>query len=56
MPLFIHKTIKVELRERIISVLVTQVLIPATMEYRNMVKVEGKLIPLKAYLGDQTHD
>ena len=50
MPIFIHRIIKIRHNDRLVSVFVTQVLIPGTMEYKNMVNVEGKLIPLKEYL------
>lgn len=50
MPLFIKKIIKVRHNDRLISVFVTQVLIPGTTTYRNMVDCDGKLIPLMQYL------
>ena len=52
MPLFIHKVIRVKHHDRVISVCVVQVLVVGTTTYKNMVKVEDKLIPLKEYLGD----
>lgn len=52
MPLFVHKAIKVKHHESVISIMVVQVLVVGTCTYKNMVKIEGKLIPLEEYLGD----
>ena len=52
MPLFIRKVIRTKHHDRVISVRVVQVLVAGTNTYKNMVKIEGRLVPLKEYLGD----
>ena len=52
MPLFIKKVIRIKRHDITVSVSVVQVLVVGTITYKNMVNVEGKLVPLKEYLGD----
>ena len=49
MPLFIRKVIRTKYHDNLISV---QVLVAGTNTYKNMVKIEGSLIPLEEYLKD----
>lgn len=53
MPLFINKVIRTKYHDNLISVRVVQVLVAGTNTYKNMVKIEGRLVPLEEYLRDQ---
>ena len=50
MPLFINKTIRTKCHDNLISVRVIQVLVAGTNTYKNMVKIEDRLVPLEEYL------
>lgn len=50
MPLFINKVIRTKYHDNLISVRVVQVLVAGTTTYKNMVKIEGRLVPLEEYL------
>ena len=50
MPLFICKTIRTKHHDNLISVRVVQVLVTGTNTYKNMVKIEDRLVPLEEYL------
>ena len=50
MPLFICKTIRTKHHDNLISVRVGQVLVAGTNTYKNMVKIEDRLVPLEEYL------
>ena len=52
MPLFINKVIRTKYHDNLISVRVVQVLVAGTNTYKNMVKIEGRLVPLEEYLSD----
>ena len=52
MPLFINKVIRTKYHAHFISVRVVQVLVAGTNTYKNMVKIEGRLVPLEEYLSD----
>ena len=52
MPLFICKTIRTKYHDNLISVRVVQVLVAGTNTYKNMVKIEDRLVPLEEYLND----
>ena len=52
MPLFINKVIRTKYHDSLISVRVVQVLVAGTTTYKNMVKIEGRLVPLEEYLSN----
>lgn len=52
MPLFINKVIRTKYHDNLVTVRVVQVLVAGTTTYKNMVKIEDRLVPLEEYLND----